>query len=163
MGTVSIARSSPRQEYKMHLIFLSVALVCSSALELEDIANVRKGSEGTDVSNNRKPKLFFVSSASTTSTVKTDAVCYVSTSAAGFTLASCKRRKRAFISEAVDHVPEVEPSQVESGMDDTASEGRQGKFLLYWLTTTSTSITTEYTKTVTVYSVSCTPSGATVC
>ena len=54
----------------------------------------------TDVSNNRKPKLFFVSSASTTSTVKTDAVCYVSTSAAGFTLASCKRRrKRAFISE----------------------------------------------------------------
>merc|ERR1712244_178940 len=77
MGTVSIARSSPRQEYKMHLIFLSVALVCASALELEDIANVRKGSEGTDVSNNRKPKLFFVSSASTTSTVKTDAVCYV--------------------------------------------------------------------------------------
>ena len=65
----------------------------------------------------------------------------------------------------VDLVPEVEPSQVESGMydDDTASEGRQGKFLLYWLTTTTTSTTTEFTKTTTVYSVICTPSGASEC
>ena len=65
----------------------------------------------------------------------------------------------------VDHIPEVGPSQVESGMydDDTASEGRQGKFLLYWLTTTTTSTTTEFTKTTTVYSVICTPSGASEC
>ena len=65
----------------------------------------------------------------------------------------------------VDDVPEVEPSQVESGIvdDDIASEGRQGKFLLYWLTTTTTSTTTEFTKTTTVYSVICTPSGASEC
>merc|ERR1712203_1017988 len=81
MGQLAKQDLSPRQEYKMHWIFLSVALVCASAIELEDIANVKKGSEGTDVSNHRKPKLFFVSSASTTSTIKTDAVCYVSTSA----------------------------------------------------------------------------------
>merc|ERR1712193_405872 len=127
-------------------------MVCASAVELE-------GSEGGDVQG-KKPALFYITTSHTTSTISTERICYITTSAAGFTLNSCKRkRKKAFISDAVDHVPEVEPSQVESGMDDTASEGRLGKFLLYWLTTTTTSITTEYTKTVTVYSVSCTPSG----
>ena len=65
----------------------------------------------------------------------------------------------------VDDVPEVEPSQVESGIvdDDLASEGRQGKFLLYWLTTTTTSTTTEFTTTATLYSVGCTYAGASLC
>merc|ERR1711876_97301 len=135
-----------RQEYKMHWIFLSVALVCASAIELEDIANVRKGSEGTDVSNHRKPKLFFVTTTSTTSTLKTATACYFTS---GNAVTTCSRRRRAFVSEGVEDVPEFQPSQVESGMDDTddtASEGRQGKFLLYWLTTTTTSTTTEFTK-----------------
>ena len=35
---------------------------------------------------------------------------------------------------------------------------RQGKFLLYWLTTTSTSTATSFTATVSVVSVYCTPS-----
>ena len=37
---------SVNKEYKMNWIFLSFVLVCVSAIELEDIANVRKGSEG---------------------------------------------------------------------------------------------------------------------
>merc|ERR1712228_55735 len=160
MGTVQDL--SPGQEYKMHWIFFSVVLVCASAIELEDIANVRKGSEGTDISNNRKPKLFFVSSASTTKTIETDTACYVS-SANGFTGACSRRRRRPFLSEGMDNVPEFQPSLVESGMDDTVSEGRQGKFLLYWLTTTSTSTSTKFTKTATVLSVLCTPSGASFC
>ena len=36
------------------------------------------------------------------------------------------------------------------------SQAREGKFLLYWMTTTST--TTSYTATTTVYSLRCTPS-----
>merc|ERR1712018_724069 len=104
----------------------------------------RKGSEGTDIGGHRKPKLFF---ASTTSTVRTSTNCYYS---AGAAPEACKRKKRSFLSDHVmDHV-DFQPSQVESGMDDSVSEGRQGKFLLYWLTTTTTSVTTEYTKTVTV-------------
>merc|ERR1712024_77790 len=148
----------------MNWIFLSVALVCASAIELEDIANVRKGSEeGADIGGHRKPKLFFVSSASTTTTILTDIACYVSTSAnPAIPITTCKR-KRSILTEGVDHLPDFQPSQVESGLDDTASEERQGKFLLYWLTTTSTSTTSSFTKTLTIASVICTPSGASFC
>ena len=41
-------------------------------------------------------------------------------------------------------------------------EERKGKFLLYWMTTTSTSTTTTYTSTTTLHSISCTPSGFTI-
>merc|ERR1712210_419761 len=128
-----------------------------SAIELEDIANVRKGSEGTEL---RKPKLFFVSSASTTTTITTDTTCFF-TAPAPATITTCKR-KRAIVSDAWDH-KEFEPSQVESGLDDDTSEERQGKFLLYWLTTTTTSTTTAFTKTVSLGSVLCTPNGASLC
>ena len=36
---------------------------------------------------------------------------------------------------------------------------REGKFVLYWLTTTSTSTTTAYSTTYTIASLTCTPSG----
>lgn len=36
---------------------------------------------------------------------------------------------------------------------------REGKFVLYWLTTTSTSTTTAYSTTSTIASLTCTPSG----
>merc|ERR1711992_197120 len=155
-----LLRSVTKIRIQNALIFLSFVLVCVSAVELEDIANVRKGSEGTDVGGHRKPKLFFVSSTSTTTTIKTTTNCYYS---AGAAPEACRRKKRSFLSDHVmDHV-DFQPSQVESGMDDSVSEGRQGKFLLYWLTTTTTSVTTEYTKTVTVWSVGCTPSGGVLC
>ena len=41
-----------------------------------------------------------------------------------------------------------------------SEDGRDGKFLLYWMTTTSTS--TTYTSTTTVSSLECTPSGFTI-
>ena len=66
----------------------------------------------------------------------------------------------------VDHLPEFQPSQVESGMDDrddTVSEERQGKFLQYWLTTTFSATVTYFSKTYTIASVICTPPGANEC
>merc|ERR1712241_975481 len=162
MGTVWKICQSARQEYRMNWIFLSVALVCASAIELEDIANVRKGSEGTEL---RKPKLFFVSSASTTTTITTAATCFWTAPAAALSpITTCKRkRKRAIISDAMDHLPDFEPSQVESGLDGDSSEERQGKFLLYWLTTTSTSTATAFSTTLSIGSVFCTPASATQC
>ena len=41
--------------------------------------------------------------------------------------------------------------------EDDQPRDREGKFLLYWMTTTSTS--TTYTATTTVSSLACTPSG----
>ena len=108
----------------------------------------------------KKPALFYVSSSYTTTTILTATACYQS---AGFAPWECKRKKRSFLSDHVmDHV-DFQPSQVESGMDDTALEERQGKFLQYWLTTTFTSTTTTFTKTWTVGSVFCTPPGAILC
>merc|ERR1711884_153766 len=133
-----------------------------SAVELEDIAKVRTGTEV----NGRKPKLFFVSSSSTVTTIQTSTFCYATVSPAPAPITTCSRkRRRSILDDAADILPEpVEASNVESSIenDDTLTE-RQGRFLLYWLTTTSTSTATQYTKTVSVVSVYCTPSGASGC
>merc|ERR1711994_1081615 len=148
MGTVS----KICHQNKMRWIFLSVALVCVSSIKQED-------SDGTDAKE-KKPALFYVSSSYTTTTILTATACYQS---AGFAPWECKRKKRSFLSDHVmDHV-DFQPSQVESGMDDTASEERQGKFLQYWLTTTFTSTTTYFTQTLTIWSVGCTPPGGKMC
>merc|ERR1712018_223059 len=106
----------------------------------------------------RHPKLFFVSTSSTTSTIQTASVCYITTTT-GF-LGACTGRKRRAI-----NFDEFKPSQmkeevVQSSMEEKSSD-RKGRFLLYWITTTSTS--TSFTSTFSVYSVFCTPSGVNEC
>merc|ERR1712203_1253074 len=76
--------------YKMVslVILLPCVLACVSAVELEDIADVSYG-------QTRQPKLFFVSSSSTTSSVSTSTVCFKSTSAG---IVECgKRKKRSMV------------------------------------------------------------------
>merc|ERR1712018_521418 len=56
------------------------------------------------------------------------------------------------------HNGDVESSKDElSEVEAAQTNEREGKFLLYWMTTTSTS--TTYTATTTVSSLDCTPSG----
>ena len=54
-----------------------------------------------------------------------------------------------------------EDEEVLSGKTDSQTD-RDPKFLLYWMTTTSTSTTTSYTATSTIASLECTPSGYTI-
>ena len=42
--------------------------------------------------------------------------------------------------------------------DAEAESARKGRFLVYWMTTTSLSTLTSYTATTTLYSLTCTPS-----
>ena len=60
---------------------------------------------------------------------------------------------------------DVEPSQLTEGVRSSKELGmdRKGKFLLYWITTTSISTSTSFTTTFSVYSVSCTPTGGSEC
>merc|ERR1711976_750804 len=116
--------------------------------------------------SHRSPKLFFVSSKSTTSTVSTSSFCY-STIASAVT--ACGRKKRAIITDEVFDVAEnIQAANVDneeaivSGMEKPTSSKRQGKFLLYWLTTTSTSTLTSYTATTTL-GVSCIPNNMNAC
>ena len=93
----------------------------------------------------RKPKLSFVStSASTyTSTISLD---------------------------GMEPEGAVQPSTINREVDgetlqDEASSNanRDGRFLLYWITTTSISTSTSFTTTYTISSVACTPPGANLC
>merc|ERR1719278_2337166 len=103
----------------------------------------------------RKPKVFFVSTSVTTSTLQTASICYVSSTS----LTTCTGRKRRAIEMAsADTSAELEPSH--SGKHDTApsvDDSREGRFLLYWITTTSISTT------FTVSSALCTHTGAALC
>jgi len=110
----------------------------------------------------RKPKLFFVSTSATTSTLQTASICYMTTNAAAV---SCTGRKRRAITTFSEMETEVQPKQdeVDSSLQEAESGGRDGRFLLYWITTTSISTSTSYTITYSVSSVACTPPGANDC
>merc|ERR1711990_855116 len=139
---------------KMNQIILVVAFLGSAVL-CEEVV--------------RKPKLFFVSTSATTSTLQTASVCYISTDA----IATCAGRKRRTISlDGMEPEGAVQPStfkrevEGESVQDEASlkvNEKREGRFLLYWITTTSISTSTSFTTTFTVSSVQCTPAGAALC
>merc|ERR1712115_101345 len=165
MGNQSYLCSHINHKMVSLLILLSCVLVSVSAVELEDIADVTHG-------RSREPKLFFVSSSSTTSSLSTSTVCFKATATGAVTCGKRKKRSMAVngISEADG---EIQPQRsfdaednsdpkVESGAEDPTTSDRDGRFLLYWLTTTSTSTTTIYTGTSTIASLDCTPSGYTV-
>merc|ERR1711953_1286256 len=116
----------------------------------------------------RVGKLFWQSTASTTSTLSTTTQCFAVSHATN-ALVACGRKKRAVEPDVeakveisasksinaanMDHLEGEE--EVEPGVE--AVPTRQARFVLYWRTTTSTS--TSYTATSTLASISCTPSG----
>merc|ERR1711893_469038 len=106
-----------------------------------------------NTSPKKDPRLFYVYTLKTSSMLLTASTCFVT----GGTLSACTRRKRRHILQ--DDVMEIKDIDLQGSSDD--SEDRDGKLLLYWLTTTSYFSTTSYTDTVTIASVTCTPSGAT--
>merc|ERR1711890_153848 len=107
----------------------------------------------------RHPKLFFVSTSSTTSTLSTATLCYITTTPFSNSCTGRKRRAINFEGASVDE-SELSPSQlkedVQSSMEKNSLD-RQGRFLLYWTTTTS------FTTTFSIFSVFCTPTGASEC
>merc|ERR1719490_663686 len=109
----------------------------------------------------RKPKLFFVSTSATTTTLQTLSICYVSSSS----ITTCTGRKRRAINmdggmslkEAAS--VELEPSQREQAASAPAIDGsREGRFLLYSITTS-----TSFTTTFSVSSALCTAPGSSSC
>ena len=115
----------------------------------------------------RKPKLFFVSTSATTSTLQTASICYVSSA----TIATCTGRKRRTISlDGVEPEGAFQPStfkrevaSVHEVANSKVNKRREGRFLLYWITTTSISTSTSFTTTFTVSSALCTHTGASLC
>merc|ERR1712025_241505 len=114
----------------------------------------------------RKPKFFFISSSSTTSIVTTTTVCYSLTAGSG---ACTGRKRRAMIDDIVQPAPaslfksDEAAKEIESGHSvEPEEDARDGRFLLYWRTTTVTTTTTSYTATSTLATIACTPSSFTL-
>merc|ERR1711934_845862 len=118
----------------------------------------------------RKPKLFFVSTSATTATLRTASICYATSA----TVTTCTGRKRRTISlDGMEPEGAVQPStfkrevEGESVKQDEVSSNvkgnREGRFLLYWITTTSISTSTSFTITYSVSSALCTPAGGNAC
>ena len=70
----------------------------------------------------RQPKLFFVSSKSTTSTISTSTLCY--STLASVTAACGRKKKRAIVDEVLGFSDNIEDEEtyehITSGMDDAA-------------------------------------------
>merc|ERR1711890_86877 len=132
--------------HRMNQIILIVAFFGSTVLSEEVV---------------RKPKLFFVSTSATTSTLQTASICYWSSTGP----VACTGRKRRTISlDGLQPEGAVQSSTVQQADSSlNVDEKREGRFLLYWITTTSISTSTSFTTTYTVSSVGCTPVGANMC
>merc|ERR1712179_671086 len=104
---------------------------------------------------------FFVSTSATTSTLQTASLCFASLAATP----ACTGRKRRAISLAgmqpKEAVEGESVQQAESSLN--LNEKRDGRFLLYWITTTSISTSTSFTITYSVSSVGCTAPGSNLC
>ena len=109
--------------------------------------------------------MFFVSTSVTTSTLQTASVCYISSGAAPVICTG--RRRRAIATDELSFKDvasvELEPSRKEQESPAIDGSAREGRFLLYWITTTSVSTSTSFTTTYSVTSVKCTPAGANLC
>merc|ERR1719444_138687 len=121
-----------------------------------------KDGAGSEKSERNK-RLFFVSTTSSTSTLVTDFTCYLTKAA----LVTCgKRRKRSYLEDTVSEPkslvdeainpariqPQDESANLSAGFNEADAKQREGRFLLYWLTTTSVITETSYTQTQTLAS-----------
>merc|ERR1739844_482458 len=150
MGRVHGERGRGSITTKMNTVSLLVVLFAVAASAEEEVA--------------RKPKLFFVSTSATTTTLQTLSICYVSSNVAPVT---CTGRKRRSINIDGGLTPKdaapvgPHPPQREQAASAPALHGsREGRFLLYWITTTSISTSTS---TYSVSSALCTAPGANLC
>merc|ERR1712071_603711 len=115
------------------------------------------------VAAERQPKLFYVSSTSTTSTVSTTTLCYISSNLVMANTCTGRRKRRMVQDDTLLATDSIRATSVdEQEQDDVirsndagdAGEDRKGKFLLYWMTTTSTSTTTTFTSTPSGFTIS---------
>merc|ERR1712079_8852 len=154
---------------KMYSHILIFSLFCSLCLCAEESDNK------AEVGANRKGKIFYVSTTTSSSTFTTASLCYVPATGT-LALLACKKRKKKR-SSIFDNNPAG--SSMNLGIDATSSRHssdedmpiledpnenigsgvRDGKFANYWITTTVLSTVTTYSTTGTLGSIVCTPNG----
>merc|ERR1719232_145206 len=124
-----------------------------------------------ETSKARTPKIFYVSTSETSTTLSTHTICYVS-STANTQCGRKKRRSLEMIQKLKDDELEIRASSVdveEEEQEEQAedllernpalqgSNERDPRFQIYWLTTTKTFTSTSITGTYSLASINCTP------
>merc|ERR1711902_307672 len=134
-----------------------------------------------ELKSSRKPKVYLISTTTSTTTLSTSSVCFIMLSTANG-LTACKKKKRSigFLeekpssddaqSELIAPNPSLktvdeealaklsEIADVTGGKnDDDDYEEREAKFFNYWMTTTVTTTYTSFTSTSSLGSIICTP------
>merc|ERR1712004_636785 len=87
---------SLEEDKKTMMKYTAALVICLLSITLTSGDNVR----------NKKPKLFYVSTSSTTSTFSTTTLCY--TSIANSAVTSCGRKKRAIMNEVLGITGNIE-------------------------------------------------------
>merc|ERR1712027_211749 len=120
--------------------------------------------------SSRKPKVYLISTTTSTTTLSTSSVCFVILSTANGLVSCKKKRSIGFLedkpsddtqSKLIAPNPSLKTiADVSSGInDDDDYEDREGRFFNYWMTTTVTTTYTSYTSTSSLASVYRTPAG----
>ena len=109
----------------------------------------------------RKPRFFFVTTSSVTESVTSTTLCYkTSTLAGGAAIGACRKKRSLFrtarLPKDIIQASHLAREDQEDEPSSYMADGREGRFLLYWITTTSRSTTTIYSTTITISDVDCT-------
>merc|ERR1712004_567897 len=88
------------EDKKTMMKYTAALVICLLSITLTS------GQENKDNVRNKKPKLFYVSTSSTTSTFSTTTLCY--TSIANSAVTSCGRKKRAIMDEVLGITGNIE-------------------------------------------------------
>merc|ERR1711936_1202115 len=142
----SLSQSKEEQIYFLVRMLFSISVIVLS-MSLSVLAE----GEVLETNRPRNARLFMVSSSATTT--------------------ACGKRKRSL--EAVEHMEDIVSSSVVESLDDVEGDTevmsgesepsqRDPRFLLYWMTTTSTSTLTSFTATTSIGTLECTPSSFTI-
>merc|ERR1712154_279988 len=142
MGTSICHTMSNRSHF---IIFLPFLLFLGEVVSTKD-------------AKTRDPRLFYVSTTTSTTTVLTATICFMTTNAALTTACGKRKRKRFANEELVPLDGQIDPSRISDSKNPADDSKRGGRFLVYWLTTTSLSTLLSYTATETIGSLVCTPS-----
>merc|ERR1712051_855819 len=111
----------------------------------------------------RGARIFYVTTTSSVTTINTNTFCYLATTVSLAVPTCAKKRRRSLkiindhggSSAARDILPSRSDIEPDTEIESSQGEQRQGKFVNYWITTTSTS----FTATSTIASVACSPIG----
>merc|ERR1712055_1005105 len=92
----------------------------------------------------RKPRLFYVSTSSYITSISTASICFITSTT---TVITCSRKKRMITVDS-ETESEVQPSKSDvdtlQSYEENDNMEREGRFLVYWITTTSSSYFTSY-------------------